>query len=163
MIRLALLLAALGASTGDHQTVVLGEVVYLHAKDENNRLSERIRYEHRNVQFVVVRTQRVLAGSEAPSSFLLGVEMTGIDAPGSKLIAPEYRVLDSAAWRTGSRFILIAHTAQRWECHPPFLFSDTDDPASDSRTAPYLDEPLNAFRSLPVYCADGKDLFLLRP
>lgn len=153
-------LALASSVTNAPPTVLVGQLLYVQAKGSAEMAHERAFYVHDNLQYVVVETDKILGGNGLEGQILIGIRMSGNVTVGSRLVGPGYAVLDSSVWHVGARVIVRATPSEDsgWSCRP--AVTTVDD--GFRSTGPYLDDALNNYRRLRVYCANDDELFLIQ-
>ena len=146
-------------------TVLTGTIQYLEKKSAADYESDKRAYVHGNTQFMVINVIRVLSGAEVSGDIILGAEMDSSTIPGSVRIGASYRVLDPAVWQQGSMVLVILRSTSQEDqhCGPLKLRDESDVKAKGTKSEwSYADPVLAKYRSAPVFCVSGRDLFSVR-
>lgn len=161
-------LATASVRGAEGSTVLVGSLEYVEGKGPTEFKRDRAFYAHENLQFLVVRVDRVLAGAPASDQLLVGVEVDHPGTPTVQWLSPDYGVLDPEIWKRGSRVVVAIPPSAPGSgpCSPPrWLFElDVPRPKGADPKAPvvYMDEGLRRFQGLPVVCLSVGDVFLVR-
>jgi len=162
------LVCAASAGAPSVPVVLLGTILDVGAKDEEDMELEKSIYIHGNTQFLVVDVERVLVGEWNGNRVLVGMDIDRTDIHGVLFLNPSYGILDPEVWRVGSQVLIIYRPPKGGKptCFPnsridlpPGAEVNSSDPLA---SAVYIDERLRKYQGLPVLCVSGGEVFLLK-
>jgi len=129
--------------------VVVGQVVFIQDKTDEDRELEQSLYDHTDRSFFVVNVERVLSGTVELGPVIVGLHLYSRD-----------QYVDSRV------VIVLEPSTPQAFCGPLVLSSGAESLERSTVNVlgegKYWIEELNAFRSAPVYCSAQPDIFVMR-